>query len=61
MLLEGEKAKKQGQGDKERQRNREKTWPIHQSMVQQLTREGFCLSRSLNATPMGLMQSTTCR
>ncbi len=33
----------------------------HQSMVQQLTRDGKRLSRSLNASPAGLKHSTTCR
>lgn len=33
----------------------------HQSMVQQLTSEGNWRSRSLKASPMGLMASTMCR
>ena len=33
----------------------------NQSMVQQLTRLGFCRRRSRKAAPTGLMQSATCR
>eukprot|EP00955_Chlamydomonas_euryale_P029826 314360-Chlamydomonas_euryale.AAC.1 len=33
----------------------------HQSTVQQLTSDGNCRSRSLNALPMGLKHSMTCR
>ena len=33
----------------------------NQSMVQQLTRDGNCRSRSLNASPMGEKQRMMCR